>query len=573
MRVSARALGSVLLAAGALAAVVPAAATGAAAPGSALAGFWRTEGVLTAPGGQFMRDPAGRRIELHGANLVAKCGGGAVAAPTAGTPCVGPAAGSALAYVLSPADGDPGRRFTAADAATLARLGFTMVRLGIIWEGLEPGLPGVGAGDPRYCSPHVAGTPFPALGAADPFNAATVSAYLRRTDRIVSLLAAAGIRVIIDMHQDSYGSAFSNPLSPLPWTAEGAPPWATCTNGVSSPMPTSWAQAISIPAVQDALHNFWANDVSGDLQGQLARVWHAVAAHFRGDPDVIGYELYNEPLDPTSARFDSELQCFYAGPRGAPQSCRASGSQAQSTGLIGAVRSADPAHPVVYEPPVTANFGVPETVGIAEPMHVRNLVMAFHVYAPQAGAAGCVLSACGTSERTAITVALSERGRTRTGQPGGPAIMLDEFGAEPYIPDIARVVALADARGLSWSYWQALQLDDPTGQPQEWLIDQRTGSVWAAKAHALAGAYPLATAGTPETQSYRPSSGTLILTYRVDLRVHAPTVIIVAPYVYPHGYTVATRGATVVSSRNAELLELRAARGARSVSVVVRRTG
>ena len=37
--------------------------------------------------------------------------------PVAGTPCVGPAQGPRLAYVLSPDADDPGRRFTAADAA------------------------------------------------------------------------------------------------------------------------------------------------------------------------------------------------------------------------------------------------------------------------------------------------------------------------------------------------------------------------------------------------------------------------------------------------------------------------
>ena len=63
------------------------------------------------------------------------------------------------------------------------------------------------------------------------YNAAVLNAYLARTDRIVALLAHAGIRVVLDMHQDAWGSAFSNRASPAPWNGEGAPPWATCTNG------------------------------------------------------------------------------------------------------------------------------------------------------------------------------------------------------------------------------------------------------------------------------------------------------------------------------------------------------
>ena len=76
------------------------------------------------------------------------------------------------------------------------------MRLGIIWEGLEPGPVGVGPNDPHYCAAHAPGAPFPKLGCDDPYNAA-VRAYLARTDRIVALLAHAGIRVVLDMHQDA----------------------------------------------------------------------------------------------------------------------------------------------------------------------------------------------------------------------------------------------------------------------------------------------------------------------------------------------------------------------------------
>ncbi len=178
---------------------------------------WAGAGIVRAPGGAFLTDAFGRRLQLHGADLVAKCGGGAVATSAAGSPCVGPASGPRLAFVFSPTASDPGRRFTGADAATLARLGLDFVRLGIIWEGLEPGPKGVGPNDPLYCGAHRSGTPFPALGKADPYNAAVLNAYLARTDRIVSLLAHAGIRVVLDMHQDAWGSAFSNGASPAPW--------------------------------------------------------------------------------------------------------------------------------------------------------------------------------------------------------------------------------------------------------------------------------------------------------------------------------------------------------------------
>jgi hypothetical protein len=181
---------------------------------------WAQIGSVRAPGGPFLRDAHGRRLQLHGVDLAAKCGGGARPLKGSGTPCVGPASGPHLAFVLSPTARDPGRRFTAANARTLHQLGFTIVRLGIVWQGLEPGPRDAGPNDPRYCARHRAGTPFPTLGAADPYRASVVSAYLARTDRIVALLAHAGLRVIIDMHQDVYGSAFSDPRGPSPWNGE-----------------------------------------------------------------------------------------------------------------------------------------------------------------------------------------------------------------------------------------------------------------------------------------------------------------------------------------------------------------
>ena len=78
-------------------------------------------------------------------------------------------------------------------------------------RGSSPGRP-TPASTTRTTAPRTQpGTPFPRLArGTDPYNPATVRAYLARTDRIVALLAHAGLRVIVDMHSDAYGSAFFN---------------------------------------------------------------------------------------------------------------------------------------------------------------------------------------------------------------------------------------------------------------------------------------------------------------------------------------------------------------------------
>jgi endoglycosylceramidase len=541
-----------------LALLLALAATLAAVPVAAGRGHWRggwaDAGIVQAPGGSYLTDALGRRLELHGVNLVAKCGGGAVPIDVPGTPCVGPAQGPRLAYVLSPAARDPARRFTAADARTLVRLGFNTVRLGIIWEGLEPGPAAVQPNDPRYCAPHH-GTHFQSLGRADPYDPATVGAYLRRTDRIIGLLARLDIRVVLDMHQDVWGSAFQYPYGLTPWSGEGAPPWATCTNGLAFDAPVGWGSGYTAPAVQAAIHHFWANDVRADLQGQFARVWTAVAEHYAGDPDVLGYEVINEPNDYSPKAFYPELQCDYGGPVHEPRSCRASRAAALPDGLIGSIQTADPGHVVLFEPSGDTDFGALETLGMAEPLRFNNLALAFHVYG---------------YPPDQLRETAQERAQTRTRQPGGPAWIMDEFGASNNSPATAQAVALADASNLGWAYWSALQLDDPTaGDAYEGLLDQITRKPFPSQARALAVPYPWATAGTPGRQSFNPVTGTFRYTYRLTPNIPADTEIELPPYVYPHGYSVRVQGAHVVSGKGAPVLELSALKRARRVSVTV----
>ncbi|HEY3725605.1 MAG TPA: cellulase family glycosylhydrolase [Solirubrobacteraceae bacterium] len=534
-------------------------ATSLGAAGTAAAGerAWAGTGIVQAAGGRYLTDTSGRRLELHGVNLVGKCGGGAAPTVAAGTPCVGPATGPRLAYVLSPSARDPARRFTAADARTLVRLGFNSVRLGMIWEGLEPGPRGVSANDPVYCGPHRHGTRFPALGRADPYDPATVRAYLRRTDRIVALLARVGIRVIIDMHQDVWGSSFSYALGATPWNGEGAPPWATCTNNVAFVPPVGWGSAYEAPAVQTAIHHFWANNVRGDLQGQFARVWAAVARHYRGDPDVLGYDVINEPNDYSVKSVDRELQCDYGGPVHEPRSCRQSRPDALPDGLIGTIESADPSHVVLFEPSGSTDFGAAETIGITEPLRFPRLALAFHVYGDP-------------GPQLALTA--QERFHTRTEQPGGPPAIMDEFGASNNAPATAALVSLAGALNLSWTYWSAFQLDDPTaGDAYEGLLDQLTRKPYPAQARAVAVPYAWATAGTPSAQTFHARTGRYSYRYWVLPAIHAPTEIVLPDYDYPHGYRVLVQGARVVSARNAPLLELTPRRKAARVVVTVTR--
>ena len=176
-----------------------------------------------------------------------------------------------------------------------------MVRLGIEWQALEPG--SGGPNQPQICTP---GTP----GDPHEFNRAVALAYLAHVKATVDLLARYGISTLLDMHQDVYNKNFRG---------EGAPDWAVCTDNLPIvPEAGRWSNNYSNPTLQTAVQHFWANDVVGNLQGNFDEVWATVAAYFKDDPWVIGYDPYNEPFSTetqmaSDSTFTGQLECFYTG--------------------------------------------------------------------------------------------------------------------------------------------------------------------------------------------------------------------------------------------------------------------
>jgi endoglycosylceramidase len=201
----------------------------AAAPPSDAAGVGNIDGFVTVAGTQFL-DGAGKPLLLHGINVVNK----------------------------SQAEGYT-KNIEQSDFAAIRGWGMNCVRLGILWDGLEP-LPGQ-------------------------IN----DEYLDRIARIIGWAKAEGLYVLLDMHQDLFSVKFS----------DGAPAWATLDEGKPYTPTAVWSDAyFTSEAVQAALDHFWANSPGPDgvgLQDHYARVWQRVADRFRDEPAVAGYDLMNEP--------------------------------------------------------------------------------------------------------------------------------------------------------------------------------------------------------------------------------------------------------------------------------------
>jgi endoglycosylceramidase len=505
-----------------------------------IAGSPPVSGLISSPGGPFLYDSKGRVVFFHGVNAVYKL----------------------PPYELFP---DPGKpwNMSAADASLMSRLGFNVVRLGMTWRGLEPGM--APANDPAICTP---GPPH------DPgqFSQAHLGSYLRNLRRTVDLLGRFHIYTILDMHQDVYNEAFDG---------EGTPNWAVCTDGVPNVDPPGrWSLSYGTAAAGRAFHNFWTNDVVGDLQGEFDRIWAKVASYFRDNPWILGYDPFNEPFSTSltslgDEHFDNQLQCFYAGseyvgspvPGASTFNCP---QQVPAAGVVPSILASDPDHLIFYEPDNYASHGAPNFVGS---MNLPNLVFNVHVYcgfrSPVTGNP-TNLEACAAQESRSLGTRREDRSDLASNaQPQGPAWFVSEFGASSSPPMLAAFTKEANQSLVGWAYWAWKYYGDPTGSADEALVTSE-GQLKPTAA-VLSATYPEAIAGTPTGVSFDPTTGAFLLRYVPDHGISAPTVIFVPTQIhYPNGYCVGVSGGSVVSKSGKQLLEVTNAKVGRSVTLKLR---
>lgn len=185
---------------------------------------------MTTKGSRFI-DAQGRQVILHGISMVCK--------------------DKEKGYIDD---------WTQTDFLKLKQWGFNVIRLGIIWDGIEPS-PGQ-------------------------FN----GQYVDNVQKMIRLADQFGLYVILDMHQDLYSSLY----------ADGAPAWATLTDNHEYARTDLWSDAYLFDrAVQTAFDHFWNNTPASDgvgLQDHYVSAWRFVVERLRDEPNLIGYDMMNEPF-------------------------------------------------------------------------------------------------------------------------------------------------------------------------------------------------------------------------------------------------------------------------------------
>jgi endoglycosylceramidase len=447
--------------------------------------------------GRWITDAQGRVVILHGINMVYK---------------LPPYYPAAVGF------GDD-------DAAFLNHIGFNAVRVGVIWKAVEP-MPGV-------------------------FD----DSYLSQIAQTVRTLADHGVMSLLDFHQDLLNEEFQG---------EGFPDWAIQDGGLPNPMLGFPVNYTANPALEYALDQFWANAPGPGgigLQDRYATAWAHVAAYFKDDPSVLGYEILNEPFpgtawEPCAApggcpSFDAELSAFYRR-------------------VDRAVRQVDPRTLIWYEPNSLFNFAFATNVSaLGDP----RAGFAFHDYCLSNEANGC------SSHETVMTNAVAHVKNT------GEALMMTEFGATNSASDLETVVSEADQQMIPWLEWAYCGCSDPTtagpGNTQAIVVNPAlppSGSnLEPGTLDALVEPYPQVIAGTPTSWAYDRPTSTFTLKF-ADKRAAGGgafgaggwSQIATPPLVYPHGYAADATGAAIVSPSRSGHLQLLACPRASTVALTVK---
>ncbi len=408
------------------------------------------------------------------------------------------------------------------DADFLAGHGFNLVRLGMNWSGIEP-RPGVFS--QRYLA-SILGT--------------------------VRLLAAHRIYTLLDWHQDDWGLAANG--------IDGAPAWATLTDGLPNPALGYGFGMLGDPAQQRAFDNFWA-DASGPdgvgIADRFAAMLAFYGARFRRQPYLLGYDTFNEPNAGTQW-----TTC--AGPAGCP------GFDAMLSAwyrrVVPRLRAADPDHLIWIEPNVFFDFAA--NTNLRDPQGGdSNTGFDFHTYCLGDGAAAALPPVPGNGPGCAVEEKLNLNNAMAYQRRSGTALLNSEWGATDDTGVVDRQTAEFDQDMLGDVFWDYNNLvPNVRGQPGGRNQDRPL-------LVALDRPYPQVIAGTPSGWEWDSATGTFTLHYASRLpngrsATGLTTEVYLPALHYPRGYHVKVSGASVTRSGRATL-DLRNKPGARNVSVTV----
>ncbi|GMH54125.1 hypothetical protein TrST_g5761 [Triparma strigata] len=384
------------------------------------------------------------------------------------------------------------------DAKQLSDWGFNVVRLGVLWSGLEPEQ-GV-------------------------FN----YTYLDEISTIVNYLKAENIYTILDMHQDVLSRAFCGNGIPL-WAADIA-----SNESRPFPVPVKMPYEIidggtpgteGVPDMEecrgrDFITYYFSGSVSkafqslydnrGGLLDGFVGFWEEVVRRFEGENYVLGYEIINEPWagdiysDPRRI-FNAEsklLEPFYKR-------------------VHEAIRKIDDEKIVFYEPLTYDVWPVGfDTIPVGGEEYADRSAMSYHIYCPLAGGNTTPLElklACQAIDWDFFHQRVHDIKRI------GGGGMMTEWGSLSNtnldLAELNHILRLADDYLVSQVYWQYKDYHDITCTGDAGISLYPGGEIQDDKVKILARTYAEIVAGKTKTMKFHEKISRFDLTYEPNPKI------------------------------------------------------
>ncbi len=352
-------------------------------------------------------------------------------------------------------------------------------------------------------------------GAIEPEKGQYDTTYLQKVKERVEWYTQRNMYVILDMHQDVFGYGVGG---------NGAPVWACTQTKIQNLIPDKWPWWMQNmePKVKQSYVQFFKYKKHKELQQHYLLCWQKVAAMFKNNPYVLGYDLMNEPhggliIKTLAGGFERrQLSAFYRR-------------------LIPAIRHQDTSKYIFFEPrSFGVNFGMKSHLPVVHDSMTTQprLVYAPHCYPAFVDIGGDFKPKHKKSLAGWFKVRARETARQKT------PMIIGEFGLSPQKKDydayLRLLNALADSAQVSWTYWS----NDHGG----WSPLKPDGTPTLILPQLLR-VYPQATAGQLIKYTYNPLNKKFVMEFISDSAIHAPTVIAIPRSIYTAQYTLSVSGA------------------------------
>ncbi len=333
-----------------------------------------------------------------------------------------------------------------AEATRIEQLGWNVLRIPVSWSGLEP-QPG------QY-----------------------QQAWMAKLDAVLALAHEHSFYVFVDMHQDAYSKEIGEDGEPL-WAI--VPPPTQLLEGPYSDARRTTGQVLS------AGYSFFDDEPALDgrpLQSAFITAVQQVVTHVLGDPAVLGYEDFNEPVVLNEGELVSFHQAFADG-----------------------IHAIDADAPVLFEPVATRNE-TDDAVRPDTPWSNGPASYAVHIYT-------CWFSTCASpswADENPAELATSMSNADAERAAWGTPMFVTEFGCDQTTPQgpvwMSAELDLQDEYLASSTAWEFSGLGS-------WGFHDVDGDEYPATTAVMSRMFPRAVAGNL-LHIERPRIGDMIVTYQ-----------------------------------------------------------